>query len=230
MFLFLIAGLGLATADVEVAQSAADRDSTAMPLVLLEGSQYKRQVFASDGTREEYQEVTVSRLQRTGDQATEAEVTFYNYNADGIATDTLRTTITCRNDAAQMAMNITALLRPAGSRYDVRVTGEDLRYPRHDNASSPLPDVNMEVRVEDGMIGFLGGKSRIHLRDRHVRPAPEGTPFTVQETLHMRFYVLGIKVRDRTYDLEETIAAPEGVVRLVLTGPEGYRTILEQIS
>jgi hypothetical protein len=215
--------------DVGIAQIPSVRDSTAMPLALLEGDQYTRQTFAPDGTQEGHQEVTVSRLQRAGDQATEMEVTFYNYNEDGGVTDTLRTTITCRNVAAQMAMNITALLRPTGKQYDVRVTGEVLRYPRQVEASFSLPSVEMEIRVEDGMIGFLGGKSRIHLSDRQVRPTPEGASFTVQETLNMRFYVLGMKVRERTYDLEETIAAPEGVVRLVLRGPEGYQTILEQI-
>jgi hypothetical protein len=158
----------------------------------------------------------------------EVGITFYNYNEDGVVADTLRTTITCRADAARMAMNITALLDPANRRYDVRVTGENLRYPRHARTHTTLPDVEMEVQVEDGMIGFLGGKSRIHVRDRRVQPSPEGIPFTVHETLHMRFYVLGIKVRDRTYDMEETIVAPEGVVRLVLTGPEGYRTVLER--
>lgn len=222
-FLLLVVGLGMVTVDVGIAQIPSGLDSTAMPLALFEGDQYTRQTFAPNGTQEGHQKVTVSRLQRAGDQAMEMEVTSYNHNEDGGVTDTLRTTITCRNDAAQIAM----------SPY-----GQTVRRARDGGGPSLSPPgggvvFSPQCRNGDSSGGrddwVSGGKSRIHLSDRQVRPTPEGASFTVQETLNMRFYVLGMKVRERTYDLEETIAAPEGVVRLVLRGPEGYQTILEQI-
>ncbi|MEX0601287.1 MAG: type II toxin-antitoxin system HicB family antitoxin [Rhodothermales bacterium] len=97
-----------------------------------------------------------------------------------------------------------------------------------------LEDVRLQVSVEEGVLGFLGSNSRIHIRDRVVdvpsapSPAEASHTYVVSATLHVRFYVLGLKVRDRRYGLEDVVETASGLRRQVLTSPDGSYVALER--
>ena len=192
----------------------------AMPLLLIEGNRYERRTLDEQGRLQKSQELEVGSISRIGDEI-EIAVTVIGSDEAGGPTDTVRTTIQCRVADAAMAMSVLALVGAEGRRVRVRVTGGKVLYPSSPDAAR-LPPVSLEASVEQGVVGFLGGLSRITLRDRTVRPA-EGpaTGYTLTSQLDLKFYVLGIRVRSQRYRMEEAINPDRGLVRQVLTASDG---------
>ncbi|MEX2400489.1 MAG: hypothetical protein WD423_06925 [Rhodothermales bacterium] len=131
-------------------------------------------------------------------------------------------------------MNVLALTGSEGRRVSVQITGGDVGYPLRPATGDTLEDVRLQVSVEEGVLGFLGSNSRIHIRDRVVdvpsapSPAEASHTYVVSATLHVRFYVLGLKVRDRRYGLEDVVETASGLRRQVLTSPDGSYVALER--
>jgi hypothetical protein len=124
-------------------------------------------------------------------------------------------------------------LEPDGRRVEVRLTGGEIAYPARVARLDTLQDVSLEARVEQGVLGFLGSKSRLRLQDRVARPLAESSQqdaYLVTEALHMRFYVLGIKVRERTYRIEETIDPARGLLKQGLRAADGSSVTLERLG
>lgn len=222
--------LGLLTTALICTTAAGVRaQSPGMPLFLVEGNHYERRTVDERGRLEKYEELEIGRLVRNGDEF-EAAVTVRGFDEAGQATGAVQTTIRCRVEDANMVMTVLALLEPEGRRVRVRVTGEAILYPPPP-AQGALPPVTLEADVEDGVLGFLGSRSRIVLRDRMAQPVPDlGVAYTVDERLDLAFYVLGVRVRSRTYRAEETIAQGRGLVRQVLTGPDGSSVSLDLVT
>lgn len=219
------------------APAALGQGLQTMPLSLVEGNRYVRQSFDENGQAETYQEIEISRLVRDS-TGVEITLTLYTFDADRRRDGLVRTTIRCREQDLDMVMNLLAILRPEDRRIDLRVTGGEVLYPVSPVETDTLQDVTLDVEVQRGVLSFLGSKSRVHLANRSVRlqqvagaqPRLSEPTYTVSEELHMRFYVLGIKVRERSYRVEETIAPGQGLVRQVLTAPDGSYIVLERVD
>ncbi len=214
---------------------ALAQDTQEMPLFLIEGSRYARQSFDVNGDLERSQRLEISRLSRR-EESLEVQVTLYGSEENGQTPDTVRTTIQCRIREANMVMNVLSLILPEGRRVSVRVTGGEVLYPFRPPVPDTLEDVTLEVRVKQGIVGFLGGKSRMHFRNRRLQPSTfssvpeEKVYYTITEDLHVNFYALGIKVRERSYRVEETIQPDLGLVRHVLRAPDGSYVLLERFD
>jgi hypothetical protein len=205
-----------------------------MPLFLIEGASYERQSFDKNGELERSQKMEISGLTRT-DESLEVQVVLYNDGEDGQTSDMVRTTIQCRTSEANMVMNVLALIQPEGKSVAVRVTGGEILYPFRPSAPDTLAEVELEVKVKKGIVGFLGGKSKMHFRNRILTPSDssasgEFDSYTLTEDLHLGFYALGIKVRSRTYRVEETIEVERGITRHILTSPDGSYVLLERVD
>lgn len=199
----------------------------AMPLLLVEGNRYERRTLDAQGQLTETQTLEVGRV-RQRDGEIEVAVTVVGSDETGAATDTVRTTIRCRVEDADMAMSVLALTGAAGRPVQLRVTGGEILYPSSPDEAR-LPPVSLEATVERGVVGFLGGKSRIALRDRTVRPGPSAG-YTLTSQLELKFYVLGIRVRSRSYRMEETVDPERGLIRQVLTSSDGGSVVLTLIA
>lgn len=206
-----------------------------MPLFLIEGSRYARQSFDENGDLERSQKMEISRLIRR-EETLEVQVTLYSNEKDGQPSDTVRTTIRCQVREANMVMNVLALIQPEGRRVAVRVSGGEVLYPFSPPFPDTLEDITLEVEVKQGIPGILGGKSLMHFRNRRLQPstsssAPgEEVNYTITEDLHVKFYALGIKVRERTYRVEETIQPDRGLARHVLRALDGSYVALKRVD
>ena len=197
----------------------------AMPLLLIEGNRYERRTLDEQGRLQKTQELEVGSI-RQADGEIEVAVTVIGSDEAGGSTDTVRTTIRCRVENADMVMSVLALVGAEGRRVRVRVTGGEVLYPSSPVAGS-LPPVSLEATVEQGVVGFLGGRSRIALRDRTVQPT-QGPPaaYTLASRLDLKFYVLGVRVRSQSYRMEEIVTPNRGLARQVLTASDGSSVVL----
>lgn len=203
-----------------------------MPLALVEGSRYARLTTDAQGREEACQSLTVSRLATEG---AELVATLAVIPCDAAAGESTQSTIRCRIEDAEMVMNAVALLGPEGRDVAVRATGTAVLYPDLPAEPTTLDDVALDVTVESGTLGFLGGRSRIDLTERRASPEAAGTPresgaYTVTEAVRLRAYVLGIRVKDRRYRAEHTLLPDGRLVRQVLTDADGTTITLERTA
>lgn len=202
-----------------------------MPLALVEGSRYARLTTDAQGREEACQSLTVSRLATEGTELV-ATLTVSPCDA-GAAGESAQGTIRCRIEDAEMVMNAVALLGPEGRDVAVRATGTAVLYPDPPAETTALDDAALDVTVESGTLGFLGGRSRIDLTERRASPEAAGAPresgaYTVTEAVRLRAYVLGIRVKDRRYRAEHTLLPDGRLVRQVLRSADGTTITLER--
>lgn len=201
-----------------------------MPLALVEGSRYTRLTTDAQSQEEACQNLTVGRLATEG---TELVATLAVSPCDSAAGESAQSTIRCRIEDAEMVMNAVALLGPEGRDVAVRATGAAVLYPDLPARPTALDDVALDVTVESGTLGFLGGRSRIDLTERRASPEAAGATresgaYTVTEAVRLRAYVLGIRVKDRRYRAEHTLLPDGRLVRQVLTDADGTTITLER--
>ncbi len=197
-----------------------------MPLALVEGSRYTRRTVDAPGAEGACQTLEVGAVVVTGE---EMAATLTVRPCDGDAADASETTIRCRVDEAGMVMNVVALLGPEGRDLALRVTGDALLYPGPPAERVALDDVTLEADVVRGTLGFLGGRSRVDFQNRVARPSATDAPagaYTVTETVRLRAYVLGVRVKNARYRAEETLLPGGGLVRQVLTSSDGGSVVL----
>ena len=207
---------------------AAPLAAQQMPLALVEGSRYTRQSVSAEGAEGACQTLDVGpvTVTVTGD---EMAATLTVRSCDEDAADASETTIRCRVDEARMVMNVVALLGPEGRDLALRVTGDALFYPGPPAQRVALDDVTLEANVERGALGFLGGRSRVDFQNRVARPSATDAPagaYTVTETVRLRAYVLGVRVKNVRYRAEETLLSGGRLVRQVLTSSDGGSIVL----
>ncbi len=203
-----------------------------MPIVLVDGALFARRTLDVEGSVSKYQEVEVGRLERSADQIG-VEVTLYNFDDQGAASDTLMSTIWCTDQAVDMVMNFLAVVDPKGSRVRLRMVGGEIAYPIGPGGVGALADVNLNAKVEEGVLGLLGAKSRLSLKNRVLLPVsdgPELTSYSINETLLLRAYVLGIKVKEQVFQIETTIIPGQGLMQQVVTAPDGSSVRLERLN
>lgn len=227
--LFLCMTLLMPTA---MAQKAQELE---MPMFLVEGGSYTRQSFDENGDLVRSQKMEISRLNRQ-EEALEVQVTLYNDAENGQSSDAISTTVRCQAREANMVMNVLALIQPDGKRIAVRMISGKVLYPSRPTAPVTLEDIVLEAQVLQGVPGILDGKSVLHFRNRSLQPSAASPTagghrsYTITEDLRVRIYTLGIKVRDRTYRIEETIQPDLGLVRHILTSPDGGYVSLDRVD
>lgn len=205
-----------------------------MPIFLVEGNRYERKTFDAEGVLEGLQKLEIGQVSRV-DEELEITVISRSFDPSGEATDSVQTTIRCRPEGADMVMNLLALIKPEGRSVRLRLNGGEIVYP---TAPAPLPDVVLEAKVEEGVVGFLGGRSQIVLRNRTVTDDvvtapgvsdPEGA-YSIFSRIDMTFYVLGIRMGSKSYDAIETLAPGRGLIRQLLTAEDGSVVSILRIS
>lgn len=215
-------GATLAVLLLSLGPSAAEAQR--MPLALVEGSRYTRRTTDAQGGEEACQELAVGRLATDG---TELVATLaVSPCGSGAASESARGTIRCRTEDAEMVMTAMALLGPEGRDVALRASGGAVLYPGPPAEPTALDDASLDVTVESGTLGFLGGRSRIDLTERRVYPEVDGDlqkagAYTVTEAVRLRAYVLGIRVKDRRYQAVHTLLPDGHLIRQVLTGTDG---------
>lgn len=197
-----------------------DAQAPDMALAMVAGKRYERRSFGTDGELDGVQRIEVGGVERVGEYV-EVEVLSRAFNPDGTPGDTVRTSIRCRPREAGMIMDILALVHPEGRSVRVRLEGGEVLYPP-DAGTGTLAPVTLEARVEEGVLGFLGGRSRIVLTGRTV-DAADGPPgsYRLRSRLELQFFVLGVRVRSKRFEVVETVESGAGLQRQVLTAEDG---------
>jgi hypothetical protein len=205
-----------------------------MPFRLSEGNRYERRSVSADGELESVQRITVGDVVER-DGLIEVLVVSHGFDLDGQPSDSVHTRISCRPDGADMVMNLLALVQPDGRDIELSLKGGTILYPQSPEPG-PLPDVVLEASVEEGVVGFLGGRSQIVLGERTVILAPDtgelDSPgaYAITSRIELKFYVLGIRVRSKRYDAQETVSGERGLLRLVLTSEDGSSMTLSLVT
>ncbi len=207
-----------------------------MPLFLVEGNRYERRSFDADGTLEEVETLEIGQLSQLAEEL-EITVVSRSFLPSGEATDSVRTTIRCQPEGANMVMNLFALIKPEGRSVRLRFEGGEINYPTTPTPTS-LPDISLEARVEEGVVGFLGGRSQIVISNRTLTDDIAGgagnselqDAYSITSRIEMKSYVLGIRMRSRSYESIETVSPDRGLIRQRLTADDGSTTSLELVS
>lgn len=204
--------------------------SAGMPIFLVEGNGYERRTFDAEGTLKGLQKLEIGQVSRV-DEELEITVASRSFDPSGEATDSVQTTIWCRPEGADMVVNLLALIEPEGRSVRLRLNGSEIVYP---TAPVPLPDVVLEAKVEEGMVGFLGGRSQIVLRNRTVTDdvvtAPGVSDPEGAYSIFSRIDMNGIRIRSKSYDAIETLAPGRGLIRQLLTAEDGSAVSIQLIS
>lgn len=203
----------------------AASQSATMPLLLIEGNQYSRESFDENGRLDESQRMEIGRVVQSADEI-ELAVKVYPTNGTGLPADTIRTTIRCQVLEANMVMSVLALIGADGRSVRIGVSGGEILYPASPAVGS-LPSVELRATVEQGVVGFFGGQSRISLSNRTVqRPDGQAGGYSLTTRIDLAFYVFRVRVRSRSYQMEETVEPDRGLVRQVLTASDGGSIVL----
>ena len=116
-------------------------------------------------------------------------------------------------------------------------TGAPLVYPAQVPPSGMLPDVSVEVRVRQGVLGFLGARSRTTFSDRRIAAttwalngeSAKGA-YSITSRVEFRAYAWGVRVRRTRFRSEETVDPEKGLLQHVLRREDGGYSALRRLS
>ncbi len=204
LLFWLSTGLGL---------SSEKERSMLMPLI--EGNRYELRSFDRKGQLESNKAVSIGEIVR---QDTDLKLDILTYSLTDTAqpVDTVRTTLTCSQSAERMAMSVLAFLGdPGGGRLRLVVVSKEPLFPSELKNDGKLNSVRMEVKVEEGVFSFFGAGSELLFKDRRLRLVRDGdavTGYRLTSKLLVRASMLGIRLKQNAYVVEETVDFKRGLV------------------
>jgi len=207
-----------------------------MLLSALQGHQYERVAYDSNGTLTDRAVLSIGRLTMEAGELS-VPLTGEVYENDAIARR-FSSTWTCAPEAGAMLMSILVFGEQLGKpRLRLVTTGAPLVYPTEVPASGMLPDLTLEMRVQQGFLRFLGARTRITMSDRRIAFSPaavtEGAAtrtYTITSRVELRAYAWGIRVRRTPFQGEETVDPEGGLLRHVLRREDGGYSALRRLS
>ncbi len=200
--------------------------------LLMGGNRYAHQSFDKDGKLEKYRELEISKVTQ-GKPQLEILVKLYGYNRDGTVADTTETTLQCNEDGGSMLMNVLVLLGTEGGEVEAQISGDELRYPGYPSAKRFLKDITLKAKLKSGAFAsMLGTRVTAVLKERWIYALnadddSTNPGFGVEEVVVIKFYALGIKIKERSYRNYTIIRPKYGLIEQRLTSSDNSYILLK---
>lgn len=205
----IVVGIGmcwLLTLEAEAQQSR-------MLLFEIDNNQYEKRNFNKEGELQSYQKLMVGSIEEN-DDIYRLPVELYSYNAEGELQDSSKTIYTCEPGEKEVMLNIFSFTDYAeGSEIKVNLLDTNAFYPLNPKPGWEMEPIEFALNIDKGLVGFLGGKSKIKMYDRHVVPNDtlQTGQYQINSSVNIGVYVWGIKVKGFGYRVIEIIDGKRGI-------------------
>ncbi|MEL7832843.1 hypothetical protein [Fodinibius sp. Rm-B-1B1-1] len=196
---------------------------TQMLLFEIDGNEYKKCNYSKEEEVESYQKLIVGTIEEKANTY-RLPVELYSYNAKGELQDSTKTIYTCRPDERRILLNVFPFTNYGkGSEIKVNLLDTNAFYPVTPDPGWEMKSIEFEMNIDKGLVGFLGGKSKITIYDRQVitNDTLQAGQYQINSDVDLSVYVLGIKVKGFAYNVIEIIDKERGIIRQKLTSDDG---------
>ncbi|MGK7370875.1 MAG: hypothetical protein ACNS64_11740, partial [Candidatus Halalkalibacterium sp. M3_1C_030] len=148
----------------------------------------------------------------------------YSYNAEGELQDSTKTLYTCRPDEQQVLLNVFPFTDYGkGSEIKVNLLDTKTFYPVSPEPGWEMKPIEFALNIDKGLVGFLGGKSKITIFDRRVvsNDTLQAGQYQINSEVDIGVYVLGIKMKGFGYRVIEIVDKERGIIRQKFTSDDG---------
>lgn len=196
---------------------------TQMLLFEIDGNEYKKCNYSKEGEVESYQKLIVGTIEEKANTY-RLPVELYSYNAKGELQDSTKTIYTCRPDERRILLNVFPFTNYGkGSEIKVNLLDTNAFYPVTPDPGWEMKSIEFEMNIDKGLVGFLGGKSKITIYDRQVitNDTLQAGQYQINSDVDLSVYVLGIKVKGFAYNVIEIVDKERGIIRQKFTSDDG---------
>ena len=194
-----------------------------MLLFEIDGNQYKKCNYSKEGELESYQKLIVGSIEQKANTY-RLPVELYSYNAKGELQDSTKTLYTCQPDEQKVLLNVFPFTDYGkGSEIKVNLLDTNAFYPTAPKPGWEMESIEFALNIDKGLVGFLGGKSKITIYDRRVvsNDTLQTGQYQINSDVDLGVYVLGIKVKGFAYGVIEIVDKERGIIRQKLTSDDG---------
>src|SRR5699024_5353020 len=137
-------------------------------------------------------------------------------NVTGVQTCALPISIyTCRPDEQQVLLNVFPFTDYGkGSEIKVNLLDTNAFYPTDPEPGWEMEPIEFQMDIDKGLVGFLGGKSKVTMSGRQVilNDTLRTEQYQINSTVDIGVYVWGIKVKGFDYRVIEIIDKDRGII------------------
>ena len=196
---------------------------TQMLLFEIDGNEYKKCNYSKEEEVESYQKLIVGTIEEKANTY-RLPVELYSYNAKGELQDSTKTLYTCQPDEQKVLLNVFPFTDYGkGSEIKVNLLDTNAFYPTAPKPGWEMESIGFALNIDKGLVGFLGGKSKITIYDRRVvsNDTLQAGQYQINSDVDLGVYVLGIKVKGFAYGVIEIVDKERGIIRQKLTSDDG---------
>ncbi|SHG37079.1 hypothetical protein SAMN05443144_12621 [Fodinibius roseus] len=190
------------------------QQSEEMLLFEIDDNEYKKCNYNKEGELESFQKLLVGSIEEN-DETYRLPVELYSYNAEGELQDSTKTLYTCRPDEQQVLLNVFPFTDYGkGSEIKVNLLDTKTFYPVSPEPGWEMKPIEFALNIDKGLVGFLGGKSKITIFDRRVvsNDTLQAGQYQINSEVDIGVYVLGIKMKGFGYRVFEIIERNRGII------------------
>jgi hypothetical protein len=194
--------------------SPAIAQNSRMLLFEIDGNRYKKCNYNKKGELQSFQKLLVGSIEEKPD-IYRLPVELYSYNAEGAIQDSAKTIYTCRPEEQRVLLNVFPFTDYAkGSEIKVSLADTNAFYPAAPEPGWKMEPIEFQMKIDKGLVGFLGGKSKISMYDRHVTPNDtlQTGQYEINSKVDLGVYVLGLKVKGFGYRVIEIVDEDQGII------------------
>ncbi|MCB1054550.1 MAG: hypothetical protein KDD11_03455 [Acidobacteria bacterium] len=188
-----------------------------MLMTVVEGRRYERLVYEGGELRKR-QILSVGAARPIDESSVALPIEIQTYH-EGLLQDRVETRWTCRGTTDDMVMSMLAFGAP---RRNVRLRADQESpgplypsLPSTLSSSGQLADLTFDLRIEEGALAALGGRTELRLTDRSWETLGSGDAARVRirGKVDARSFLFGIRVRRTELESLEILDPDEGLVR-----------------
>jgi hypothetical protein len=202
-----------------------------MLLFEIDGNQYKKSNYNKEGELQSYQKLIVGSIEKQADTY-QLPVELYSYNSEGALRDSTKTIYTCKPDEQRVLLNVFPFTDYGkGSEIKVNLLDTKTFYPVAPEPGWEMKPIEFALKIDKGLVGFLGGKSKIKMYDRHVVPNDtlQSGQYEINSKVDLGVYVLWIKVKGFGYQVVEIVDKDRGIIHQKFTSEDGSYFVIRLI-
>lgn len=200
-----------------------------MLLYEIAGNRYERQNFDKSGKLASRQVLNVGSITEDENQF-RLPVEIIAYNREGTVQDTTRTIYKCNPEEQNIFVNIFPY-SDYGKGGEIKVKPEDTSslYPVNPGVGWQMKPIHFEMHINKGLVGFLGGKSKIKMYNRRVVANDTLTAgeYEINSSVNLGVYVMGIKVKGLDYRVSEVVDRERGLIYQKFRAGDGSYFVIQ---
>jgi hypothetical protein len=190
------------------------QQSREMLLFEIDGNQYKKCNYNDKDELQSYEKLIVGSIEEQSDLY-RLPVELFSYNDEGELQDSTKTIYTCRPEEQKVLLNVFPFTDYGkGSEIKVNLLDTKAFYPTAPEPGWEMEPIEFALNIDKGLVGFLGGKSKITIKDRRVvsNDTLRAGQYQINSEVDISVYVLGIKMKGFGYHVIEIVEKGRGII------------------